>query len=246
MKKNIKYQSKNISEYFSQNRVDWSHFYKSEKIVIEGIGIENSDDILDIGCGCGGLGLALKEKFGVRKYTGVEINELAAQTAIKLNPEAEILCGDFLDLSKSRALQKKFDKVFSLSCFDWNVQFDEMLNTAWNYVKPGGSLIATLRLTSGLGCDDISKSYQYIDENSGELAAYVVINAQVLFNKLKLLKPKSIMAYGYYGIPSASAVTQYKKICFAAFSIRKMALSEDAKIEIDMNLPQKILKSLNL
>lgn len=246
MKKNIKYQSKNISAYFSQNRVNWNHFYKSEKIVIEGIGIKDSDDILDIGCGCGGLGLALKEKFNVRSYTGVEINELAAQTAIKLNPEAKILCGDFLDLSESLTFNKKFDIVFSLSCFDWNVQFNKMLNTAWNYVKPGGALIATFRLTSGLGCDDISKSYQHIDENSGELAAYVVINAEVLLNKLKVLKPKSITAYGYYGNPSASAVTQYKKICFAAFSMKKRAFGEDSKIEFDMNLPKKILKSFDL
>lgn len=140
MKKNIKYQTKNISEYFSQNRVKWNQFYKSEKIVIEGIGIKDSDHILDVGCGCGGLGLALKEKFGVHDYTGVEINELAAQTAVQLNPKAKILCGDFLDLSKSLLLNKEFDIVFSLSCFDWNVQFDEMLNSSWNHVKPGGHL----------------------------------------------------------------------------------------------------------
>jgi precorrin-6B methylase 2 len=241
MKKNIKYQTKNISEYFSQNRVKWSQFYESEKIVIKKIGIKDTDHILDIGCGCGGLGLALKENFGVRDYTGVEINELAAQTAIQLNPEAKIICGDFLDLSKSPILNKEFDIVFSLSCFDWNVQFDEMLNSSWNHVKPGGALVATFRLTCGAGCDDMSKSYQCIDEKSGELAAYVVINAEMLLNKLKELSPKSITAYGYFGTPSPTAVTPYAEICFAAFTIEKKKTPNLKKPELNLDLPQKIL-----
>jgi SAM-dependent methyltransferase len=241
MTKNIKYQTKNISNYFSQNRVKWNQFYESEKIVIEEIGIKDTDQILDIGCGCGGLGLALKENFGVHDYTGVEINELAAQTAIQLNSEAKILCGDFLDLSKSLILNKEFDIVFSLSCFDWNVQFDEMLNSSWNHVKPGGALVATFRLTCDAGCDDMSKSYQYIDEKSGELAAYVVINAEVLLNKLKELSPTRIIAYGYFGTPSPTAVTPYTELCFAAFAIQKKKIPNLKKPELNLDLPQKIL-----
>lgn len=241
MKKNIKYQTKNIADYFSEHRVKWNQFYESEKIVIEGIGIKDTDDILDIGCGCGGLGLALKEKFGVDQYTGVEINELAAETAIKLNPKAKILCGDFLELSKSSILNKEFDMVFSLSCFDWNIQFDEMLYSSWNYVKPGGALIATFRLTHVDGCDDISKSYQYIDINSGEFAAYVVINAKVLINKLKKLLPERITAYGYYGKPSTTAVTPFTELCFAAFAIQKKDLPNLKDPELNLDLPQKIL-----
>jgi SAM-dependent methyltransferase len=240
MKKNIKYQTKNISDYFSQNRVKWNQFYESEKIVIEEIGIKDTDQILDIGCGCGGLGLALKENFGVHDYTGVEINELAAQTAIQLNPEAKIICGDFLDLSKSPILNKEFDIVFSLSCFDWNVQFDEMLNSSWKHVKPGGALVATFRLTCGAGCDDMSKSYQCIDEKSGELAAYVVINAEMLLNKLKGLSPKSITAYGYFGTPSPTAVTPYTELCFAAFAIQKKKIPDSKKPDINLNLPRTI------
>jgi SAM-dependent methyltransferase len=240
MKKNIKYQTKNISDYFSQNRVKWNQFYESEKIIIEGIGIKETDQILDIGCGCGGLGLALKDKFGAHNYTGVEINELAAQKAIQLNPEAKILCGDFLDFSKSLILNNDFDIVFSLSCFDWNVQFDEMLQSSWNHVKSGGALVATFRLTAGVGCEDMSKSYQYIDTKSGELAPYVVVNAEMLINKLKELSPKSITAYGYFGSPSPTAVTPYKEICFACFTIEKKKIPDSKKPDINLNLPRTI------
>lgn len=241
MKKNIKYNSKNISEYFSQNRVTWDQFYESEKIIIEKIGIKNTNEILDIGCGCGGLGLALKEKFCIHNYTGIEINELAAQTAIRLNSEANILCGDFLELTKSVILNKEFDIVFSLSCFDWNLQFDEMLNTSWNHVKSGGTLVATFRLTDAEGCDDVGKSYQYIEDKTGEIAAYVVVNAKMLLNKLEGLQPARIIAYGYFGKPSPTAVTPYTELVFAAFAIQKKKIPNSQKPELILDLPQKIL-----
>ena len=71
-----------------------------------------------MGCGCGGLGLALKDQFGVVNYVGVEINQQAASTAKYLNPLAEVCVGDFLDVSKSTLSNKTFDIVFSLSSKD--------------------------------------------------------------------------------------------------------------------------------
>jgi tRNA1(Val) A37 N6-methylase TrmN6 len=64
---------------------------------------------LDIGCGCGGLGLALREKFQVTEYTGVEINSLAARAGRELNPKAHILSGDFLEISKTEIQGKKYN-----------------------------------------------------------------------------------------------------------------------------------------
>ena len=92
--------------------------------------------ILDIGCGSGGLGLALKERFGVERYTGVEINASAAQAAQTLNPDARILQGDILEIPDGQLGQ--YDLVVSLSCIDWNVEFDTMLTKAWGLVSGGG------------------------------------------------------------------------------------------------------------
>ncbi len=61
MTSNIAYQTDEIARYFTQNRVSWAQFYESERVVIDRLGIKATDAILDIGCGCGGLGLALKE-----------------------------------------------------------------------------------------------------------------------------------------------------------------------------------------
>jgi hypothetical protein len=60
------------------------------------------------------------------------------------------------------------------------------------------------------------------------------------------LLPSSITAYGYFGKPSLTAVTPYKKLCFSGFLIRKKILGSDNDIgtKLDLNLPEEILKSL--
>jgi len=249
LKKNITYESPEISKYYSKHRIKWEDFYDSEKFIIEKLGIQNHHEILDIGMGCGGLGLALKEKFGVHRYTGIEINQMAASMATKLNPAAKILCGDFVILSNSVILNQTFDLVFALSCIDWNIQFDAMLSHAWSHVSDGGVLIATFRMVVGAGCNDIKMSYQHINFNGekiGEHAAYVVVNAKELLTKLMAFSPSSVQAYGYFGKPSETAVTPYKKICFATFSIRKKILDTGTGTKLDINLPEEIFKSLEL
>jgi cyclopropane fatty-acyl-phospholipid synthase-like methyltransferase len=130
MNKNIAYKTDQLARYFTHHRVSWPQFYESERYIIKKLALGANDTILDIGCGCGGLGLALRDEIGVQKYTGVEINSLAAEKAGNLNPKASILCGDFLDLRENVLCDSHFNVVFSLSCFDWNIKFSEMLAAA--------------------------------------------------------------------------------------------------------------------
>src|ERR1700680_1367404 len=109
MIQNIAYKSDEIARYFARNRVRWTQFYESERVVISQLGIAHDDAILDIGCGCGGLGVALRERYGVEKYTGVEINASAAAAGRTLNPAAHILYGDILDLSENELRERRFN-----------------------------------------------------------------------------------------------------------------------------------------
>lgn len=249
MKNNIVYQTDQIARYFAQNRVTWQQFYESERVIIGQLHLDRQQEILDIGCGCGGLGLALREQFGIENYTGVEINSLAAESARLMNPHARILCGDILDLSQQVLHEKRFDVVFSLSCVDWNVCFSDMLNAAWDRVLPGGHLVATFRLTAENGCNDISRSYQYINYDGiqeGELASYVVLNARELVQQLGHFDPAEIRAYGYWGAPSSTAVTPYEKLCFAAFSIQKKVTENLEATRLLLDLPEEIKSSIGV
>ncbi|MDB5825064.1 MAG: class SAM-dependent methyltransferase [Herminiimonas sp.] len=246
---NIVYQTEEIARYFAHNRVAWDQFYESERCVIERLSIGLDDRILDIGCGCGGLGLALRERFAANDYTGVEINPAAAEAGRTINPKAQILCGDILELSRGELRDQQFDVVFSLSCVDWNVRFEDMLKVAWQHVRPGGHFVATFRLTTGDGCEDFSRSYQYINYDGlreGERAAYVVLNAKRLARDLLAFDPSFINAFGYWGQPSATAVTPYEKLCFAAITVRKRDSGEAAGVRCQLELPQEILAASGL
>jgi len=153
-----------------------------------------------------------------------------------------------MDLRENVLCDSHFNVVFSLSCFDWNIKFSEMLAAAWGHVRPGGNLVATFRLTNDVGCDDIKLSYQYINFDGkleGECASYVVLNGAELMHKIIGLHPTEIVAFGYYGRPSATAVTSYKKLCFCAFSIRKRN-DDHTPIKFELNLPEDINAGLGL
>lgn len=247
MSKNIEYQTDQLSYYYNVNRVTWEQFYESERVIISQLGLTKNCTILDIGCGCGGLGLALRDQFDVQNYTGVEINSFAAEAAKTMNSKAQIYRGDILDLSENILNEKQFDVVFSLSCVDWNVQFDEMLISAWGLVRPGGKLVATFRLTTDEGCKDIRHSYQYVNFDGimeGEIANYVVLNVSEILQQLLAFNPLGISAYGYWGTPSKTVVTPYETICFSAFSIIKREPTDNNPVNHNLDFPEEICKIL--
>jgi SAM-dependent methyltransferase len=250
--KNIEYKTKNIKDFFSSDRNEWNLFYVSERKVInkafEGIDNIKNTQILDIGCACGGLGIALRDKFSIKNYTGVEINKDAANYAKTNNPKFQILIGDFLQITK-KIDNNYFDFVFSLSCIDWQNNFIKSLYQSWLKVKPGGSFIASFRIVNSKTINDISKSYQYINyegKNIGEIAPYVVFNTSDLIGYINELNFSEVNAYGYYGKVSKTAVCPYSQVCFAVFSIKKNDIKEKTNIKLNLELPIEIKNKITL
>jgi len=237
MQENIRYNTVCIADYYASNRNRWSDFYESERWIFEKIaGPErNMGRILDVGCAVGGLGCALRERFSVTEYTGVDINRQAIEIANsgKSSHPMDNACFIYGDILEMKTLPAEgFDNVFSLSCADWNIRTRDIVNECWRYVAKGGHFILTLRLTAEASVSDLSKSYQYIcfgDETEGcmeeyEKAPYVILNIHEAITMLSQLdpKPSGIIAYGYYGKPSPSARTVYDRLCFTALAVTKM------------------------
>ena len=243
MSKNLEFQTDQVPNYFKENRVTWNQFYESERVIISQLDLTQKSTILDIGCGGLGLGLALRDQFDVGNYSSVEINSIAAERARKMNSKSQIYCGDILELSKNILNEKQFDVVFSLSCLDWNVQFDEMLTSVWEFVRPGGRFVATFRLTSEEGCKDMRRSYQDINFDGimeGETTNYVVLNVNEILHQLLAFNPLEISAYGYWGAPSETAVTPHETICFSAFSLIKRKTNDNSPVSFDLDFPKEI------
>lgn len=243
LNKNIEYTAPEIATFYREHRTRWDHFYESERTVFERLGFGAGARVLDIGCGCGGLGLALRERFGVSDYTGVEINKQAAEVARTVNPGGKFLHADILSVEPRELSESSFDVVVSLGCIDWNVQFADMLAQAYRYVKPGGSFVASFRLTSAESANDIRHSYQHINfegKKEGEVAPYVVLNVRDLLHGLNAFAPARISGFGYWGAPSVTAVTPHKSVCFSVIAVQKpIGPFRDTVVELD--LPPDIL-----
>ena len=82
--KNIVYKTDEISKYFSENRISFNAFYQSEKDILKTINWFPEISVLDVGCGCGGLGRALSDEFGIKNYIGIDINSQAIEMANKI------------------------------------------------------------------------------------------------------------------------------------------------------------------
>lgn len=244
MIKNIVYKSKEIKLYYSSHRQSWAEFYPSERWVFERIYSKERSlgDILDIGCACAGLGQALAEKFIFSSYTGIDINKEAVEWAAenaRIPFTTHFLANDFLKIR----LKKQYDTVISLSCADWNIETKKIILAAWDKVKAGGYFVLSLRLTPERGINNIKQSYQYINfsgrDKKPEIANYVVFSFEDILNLTKKLtpSPELIGSYGYWGSPSPTAVTPFKKLIFVVFYIKKALAGSNKKLKCEFNLP---------
>jgi SAM-dependent methyltransferase len=245
--KNIEYKSRQIQAYYSCKRCRWEEFYPSERWVFTKLaGAQKSlGDVLDVGCACGGLGAALSQKFQLRSYTGVDIHREAiawAAQARKLPVPTAFLAADILDLN----LAGTFDLVVSLGCADWNIESEKIIEACWARVKTAGHLVLSLRLAPGPGVNDIQTSYQAINfsgqETTPELANYVVFNFAEILQLMQSLKPRPALigAYGYWGKPSATAVTPFERLIFSVFYLRKGNGDPGPHTQAEFNLPLEL------
>jgi len=244
---NILYKTDGIVNIFDGYRDKWEDFYPSERWAFEKLAGNSGGlgKVLDVGCAIGGLGRTLSKRYRIESYAGVDINtqaiDVAKQNQSQISVPAEFSSGDILELNILDG--KTFDTVFSLSCADWNIETDLIIYRCWDFVKPGGVFVISLRLTSQESINDMKRSYQpfaFDDEgNVVETANYVIYNYAVFFRLIKNLRPpvSSVMGYGYWGQPASNAVTPYKDLVFGVLIVSKALDGQLAKIESELYFP---------
>lgn len=249
---NIKYTTTEIARFYTQHRNTWADFYASERWILERIaGDENQlKRVLDVGCAAGGLGRALAERFALTEYVGVDINEQAIQAAVAMQNTfpvpAHFVCGDIAE--PTCLPDQLFDLVCAFGCADWNIDSLGIIKACWGHVAPNGYLALSLRLTPEAGVNDMSKSYQsiYFGQDQPldpvEKANYVVFNIHDALTLLANLSPAPgyLLGYGYWGRPSATAVTPYQRLVFTVFALRKTQ-TDAGSLPTELHLPLDLL-----
>lgn len=228
---NRKYLAPGLAGFYAVARNRLGDFYPSERWAFDRLELNSSVSVLDLGAACGGLGMALHSHFGVVDYVGIEIHAGAAQLADERVRSWGGCCleGDLLDapsLLADRGLPAAFDIVFSLSCVDWNTEVRGNVLAAWDLVRPGGSLVVSLRLHPTLCLVDMSESWQptspdQVPLSESERAPYTLISIGAARDFVGSLNAERIIVNGYWGVPSPSAQTPATEVMFAVAIVVK-------------------------
>ena len=237
-------QAHQLDKLFRVKRIKWAQFYESERTVLSLLGMDKWTRVLDLGLDPGGLGVALKERFGVVSYSTIVQDPEEVKEVRTINPEATILQTPLEGLPVTE--EGAYDIVTALGLDDSPHLLDATIQLAYAQLGHGGAIVFTVRLTDKETVCDEAVSVQQVISGPKTITrqAYIVRNIRETIQKIERLGKVRISAYGYQGIPSSTAKTPFRTVCFAAFIVTRQDGMEDSRTPLELHLPKQIVEGL--
>lgn len=125
-------------DHWNATLYDDSHRFISEygTAVVDLLGPQKGEKILDVGCGTGDLANELAEKGAI--VTGIDQSENMIQEAKEKYEHSHFEVADASHLT----YKEKFDAVFSNAALHWIQTPDKVIRSVYNSLKNGGRFVA--------------------------------------------------------------------------------------------------------
>lgn len=160
-----------------QHRKRWSVLYHLSHIrgnIVDFLPIEKTDQVLEVGAGCGAVTGTLAKKAG--KVTCIELSRKRSLINAYRNRECsnvEIRVGNFQDIEKR--LQEKYDYIMLIGVFEYAASYiaddspyEKFLEILARHIKPDGRIVIAIENKNGMkylaGCreDHVGMFYEGI------------------------------------------------------------------------------------
>lgn len=151
------------------------HFSHIRQNIVEWLPIQKSDQVLEIGSGCGAITGALARK--AEKVTCIELSKMRSSINAYRNRDCdnvEIMVGNFQDIEKN--LTETYDYITLIGVFEYSEgyigtkePYVEMLRCVTSHLKPQGKLVIAIENRLGLkywaGCteDHVGKYFEGLE-----------------------------------------------------------------------------------
>lgn len=116
--------------------------FNTNRFVVDTLGIDSEDTVLDAGCGVGGASIHVAEATGA-KVEGITLSDVQLKVARKRasrSPAACLLNFSKQDYTKTNFRDGTFSKVFGIESVCHARRKIDFLNEAYRIMKPGGGI----------------------------------------------------------------------------------------------------------
>lgn len=158
---------------------------------IETIGFENGQRVLDAGCGVCGPARYFAKNAGVQ-VEAITISEDQVEKAKKyiseegLEEKVKVTHGDYHQLEKYYE-SDSFDAVYFLESFGHATNHEQVINSAWGMLKPGGKLYIKDLFIKEAAIQSLADDIQREVKNINDAYRY---NVADLYEVLKFIRKK--------------------------------------------------------
>ncbi len=129
-----------IIQFFDRHAEAWDSYSQPDHRILDDlldlIGVEADQTVLDIGCGTGVMFLPLLRR-NTRKITGIDISaEMVSRATVKFSgdPRVEVICGD----ADIHCFDSTFDQILIHNAYPHIVVPEHLVRHVRQYLNPGG------------------------------------------------------------------------------------------------------------